>query len=412
MDLRSCIARFLQTKHLTDVTFTFTGHVKVLEAHRLILSMRSEVFEAMLFGPMSTTDDAVVIEDIDPSIFEMLLSYIYTDDVEITVDDVMPCLYAARKYMLDGLVRLCADFLSQHITEENVCLIHQQACLYQLDQLSARCFAYIIKKAKQLFDRDSLLDLPVESIHNILTDEQLFTDELSNFQLLMKWSQHHCTSQELTPTGPKRREVLGEALFDVRFPLMTAEEFANFVAPTDVLTKDEQLQMYFFLITKKTVSDGSVAGFISVPRLSSPLMLDFSGVKTKATAENADGYNISITCSHDMKIVSLEYEEEPHSCDLDCTIEAVDNDDTTHVTTIKHYCVHIDKKMVVAADFVFFAGRRYWIHLQYPKELRELSLRNTSANSKIIKMTHHFGSMNVVTEEIFEGLSSITLMRV
>ena len=73
MDLRACISHFLQTQHLTDVTFVFPKHVKTLRAHKLILSMRCEVFEAMFFGLLAAKDDIIVIEDITPDTFDLLL---------------------------------------------------------------------------------------------------------------------------------------------------------------------------------------------------------------------------------------------------------------------------------------------------------------------------------------------------
>ncbi|KAF3563179.1 hypothetical protein DY000_02013969 [Brassica cretica] len=52
------------------------------KAHKLILAARSPVFRAQFYGPVGNNSvDRVVIEDMDPSIFQAMLSFIYTDEL-------------------------------------------------------------------------------------------------------------------------------------------------------------------------------------------------------------------------------------------------------------------------------------------------------------------------------------------
>ena len=55
-----------------DVTFIVGEERKSIEAHKLILSVRSRVFEAMLTGPMAE-QDSIVIPDVESDIFNIFL---------------------------------------------------------------------------------------------------------------------------------------------------------------------------------------------------------------------------------------------------------------------------------------------------------------------------------------------------
>jgi len=71
--------RMLKTGKGTDVTFDVNG--QLFHAHRCVLAARSPVFEAELFGPMKekATAEPIEVADMEPSVFEELLHYIYTD---------------------------------------------------------------------------------------------------------------------------------------------------------------------------------------------------------------------------------------------------------------------------------------------------------------------------------------------
>ena len=61
----------LNTVH-SDVTFVVGTERKQIEAHKLILCIRSTVFDAMLTGPMSEQNN-IVLPDVDPEIFHLFL---------------------------------------------------------------------------------------------------------------------------------------------------------------------------------------------------------------------------------------------------------------------------------------------------------------------------------------------------
>ncbi|XP_020165426.1 BTB/POZ and MATH domain-containing protein 3-like [Aegilops tauschii subsp. strangulata] len=78
LELHDDLERMLEEGLGADVTFGVGG--REFDAHRYIMAARSPVFRAQFFGPMAEKDMRhVEVIDVEPTIFEMMLRYIYND---------------------------------------------------------------------------------------------------------------------------------------------------------------------------------------------------------------------------------------------------------------------------------------------------------------------------------------------
>ena len=88
----------------------------------MILAARSPVFAAMLQHDMKeAAENRVIIDGIEPDIIQALLRFIYTDQVDLTVDNAAALLSAANRYFLDLLKWKCEKFLAQDLSLKNCC---------------------------------------------------------------------------------------------------------------------------------------------------------------------------------------------------------------------------------------------------------------------------------------------------
>ncbi|KAG7643701.1 BTB/POZ domain [Arabidopsis suecica] len=130
------------------------------KAHKLILAARSPVFRAQFFGPIGNNNvDRIVIDDIEPSIFKAMLSFIYTDvlpDVhEITgstsassfTNMIQHLLAAADLYDLARLKILCEVLLCEKLDVDNVATTLALAEQHQFLQLKAFCLEFVASPA-------------------------------------------------------------------------------------------------------------------------------------------------------------------------------------------------------------------------------------------------------------------------
>ncbi|KAJ0262379.1 BTB/POZ and MATH domain-containing protein 3 [Hirschfeldia incana] len=126
------------------------------KAHKLILAARSPVFRAQFYGPIGDNNvDTIVIEDIEPSIFKAMLSFIYTDVLpdlhEITgsasasslTNMMQHLLAAADLYDLGRLKVLCEVFLCENLNVDNVATTLALAEQHQLLELKAFCLKFV-----------------------------------------------------------------------------------------------------------------------------------------------------------------------------------------------------------------------------------------------------------------------------
>lgn len=115
-------------EELSDVSFLVEG--QEVFANRALLAVRSDYFDAMLFGGMSESrmmDDEeeerkpIELQDISHNVFVKVLEYLYTDTVsDLTWDLGIPLLIASEQFMLERLKALCEDRIRKEITVDNV----------------------------------------------------------------------------------------------------------------------------------------------------------------------------------------------------------------------------------------------------------------------------------------------------
>ncbi|XP_043287597.1 BTB and MATH domain-containing protein 43-like [Venturia canescens] len=108
-----------EKKTLSDVTFVFDD--KELLAHKAVLAVRSEVFEAMFLSDMKEKDTSrVEIVDTKAKIFEEFLKYLYTGELNDLKNKSEEILLLADKYQVCELKDMCENFFLENISEENV----------------------------------------------------------------------------------------------------------------------------------------------------------------------------------------------------------------------------------------------------------------------------------------------------
>ncbi|CAL4941857.1 unnamed protein product [Urochloa decumbens] len=159
-DMHKRFGDLLSSNEGTDVKFR-VGR-KTFSAHRLVLSARSPVFKAEFYGSMkeSTTSNVIGINDMDPEVFDALLTFIYTDtlpDMEEKEESAMAqhLLVAADRYNLERLKLICEEKLCKHIDTDSAATILALAEQHNCLGLKDACFAFL--------SSSSILDIVMET---------------------------------------------------------------------------------------------------------------------------------------------------------------------------------------------------------------------------------------------------------
>jgi len=251
---------------LADVHFKVGrgGAEQRIPAHKFVLSVGSAVFDAMFNSTLATQEDEITLPDVEPAAFLALLKFIYSDEVSIGPETVMTTLYTAKKYAVPALEKHCVDFLKRNLSPDNAFMLLTQARLFDEPQLAALCLECLDKNTPEALTADGFTDIDIDTLSAVLDRDSLRVKESKLFSAVLRWSEAECQRQALPVTIENKRSVLGRVLYQIRFPLMTVEEFAQGPAQSGILTDRETVSLFLHF----TVNPKPPVGFLDVPRCS------------------------------------------------------------------------------------------------------------------------------------------------
>lgn len=252
---------------MADVHFMVgpKGASQHIPAHKYVLATGSTVFYAMFYGGLAEDKNNIEIPDVEPAAFLTLLRYLYCDDIDLEADTVLATLYAAKKYIIPHLAKACVNFLETSLTAKNACLLLSQSRLFEEPELMQRCWEVIDAQAEMALKSEGFVDIDFATLTSVLARETLNAKEMVLFEAALNWAAAECARRELEPTAENKRLVLDHALYLIRIPAMTLEEFANGAAQSGILTLQETTDIFLYF----TANNKPTIGFPSKPRVGS-----------------------------------------------------------------------------------------------------------------------------------------------
>ncbi|KAE8786054.1 BTB/POZ and MATH domain-containing protein 2 [Hordeum vulgare] len=150
-DLSDNLAKLLEGEKGADVTFKVQG--EVFSAHKILLAMRSTVFDAKFYGPMGDKEaHDISIDDMQPAVFKAFLHFIYTDSMpsmdNLDDDDrremVKHLLVAADKYAMERMKMICEGMLCKSLDVETVATVLSLADQHHCTNLKDACIEFML----------------------------------------------------------------------------------------------------------------------------------------------------------------------------------------------------------------------------------------------------------------------------
>lgn len=172
--------------------------------------------------------------------------YLYCDEVQLEADTVLATLYAAKKYLVPYLAKSCVCFLETSLTAKNACVLLSQARLFEEQELVQRCWEVIDAQAEESLKSEGFAEMDYSTLEMVLGRETMNARELSVFRAACRWAEAECIRLELEPTPSNKRRVLSKALYMIRIPNMSLDEYANGPAQSGILTLQETTDIFLF----------------------------------------------------------------------------------------------------------------------------------------------------------------------
>lgn len=146
---------YVNNPTLADVAFIVED--KTFYAHRIALLASSNAFRAMFNGGYKERDArSIEIPNIRFDVFELMMRYMYTGQVEVPVELAQDLLRASDQYLLEGLKHLCEEAISDSISTENLFHVYELSESFNAPQLGSRCVMFILEKSQEMIAHHGL----------------------------------------------------------------------------------------------------------------------------------------------------------------------------------------------------------------------------------------------------------------
>lgn len=159
--------------------------------HRNVMASSSPYFKAMFCNNFrESVQGRVTLMGIDADTFRQIITYVYTGDILISVDNVFHLIQASSLLQYDKLLGICSKFLQDQMTPQNclsmICLSEFFSCKSLKEkarQMALQCF-------KEVSLSEDLKELSVSELMDYLGDDDLYGEEEQVFETLMAWIRH------------------------------------------------------------------------------------------------------------------------------------------------------------------------------------------------------------------------------
>ena len=160
---------YVNNQLLSDITFIVES--KPIKAHK-ILCLRCPYFRNMLTGEyMESRANEIVIEDVGYEVFLILLEYLYSDHVDVTIENAMEILCVAERFGVDRLKKVCENIMIDAINVVSASTILLAADGHNAGNLRDRCLRFIMDNFDEVTKTSSFEEmgrLNVELVFEIL----------------------------------------------------------------------------------------------------------------------------------------------------------------------------------------------------------------------------------------------------
>ncbi|XP_060870645.1 kelch-like protein 2 isoform X2 [Metopolophium dirhodum] len=194
---------------------------KIVIGHKIVLIAASPYFRAMFSNFDEGNKDLVTIRELDSTILQLLVDYIYTGEIMVTKENVQVLLPASNVLQLDYVNGVCVDFLQKQLHPSNCLGILAFANLHNVTELLSISDGFIKKQFLEVVKSNEFLSLSSEDLVKLISCNDLAVPfEEKVFESVIKWVKYDFD---------QRKDFLPELMEHVRLPLLRSDILNNVV---------------------------------------------------------------------------------------------------------------------------------------------------------------------------------------
>ncbi|GBB88921.1 hypothetical protein RclHR1_15530008 [Rhizophagus clarus] len=172
-------------------------NTREFRAHSVILRARSPYFKGALSSSWITKEDNMIIfnkPNVTPTVFEMILKYIYTGELDLTEksgEDILGLLVVSDELLLEELfVQVQEHLIEKRLSWVHENFIHVLYTVFKLDncnKLQDYCLEFICINPQSFIISKKVSSLDKDILFNLLKRNDLQIEEINVWDCLIKW---------------------------------------------------------------------------------------------------------------------------------------------------------------------------------------------------------------------------------
>ncbi|KAG4070826.1 hypothetical protein HA402_011052 [Bradysia odoriphaga] len=229
-----------------DVNFVFDGdtdHAVKVEAHKVILSLDSPVFDTMFFGSIPERGDVAIV-DVSIEAFKEFLQFFYSDEVHLSSANIVEVTNLCKKYETNDFLKTCEKALQSSITIDEMCWGYSIAELFEQENLKKFCEEKIKTNAATIIRSESFLECDKRLLTQILDSVSSDWRAVERVIAYMEWSKARCTRNNLDLSSKNLRDQLNDVLNKIPFNKLTQKQFSQHVFLYEGFFTAEELETF------------------------------------------------------------------------------------------------------------------------------------------------------------------------
>lgn len=204
--------------------------------HRLIMAACSPYFREIFFtedGKEVENTKEVVLDDVNPSILDMIVQYLYSAEIDLTDDNVQDIIAVANRFQIPSVFTVCVNYLQKKLSLSNCMAIFRMGLVLNCPRLAVAARNYIADRFEFLYKDEEFLKLAPHELFAVIGGDTLNVEkEELVFEVVMAWVRY----------DKERVKVLKDAFNCIRFRLLPEKYFKDKVETDELIKADPELQ--------------------------------------------------------------------------------------------------------------------------------------------------------------------------
>lgn len=234
-----------------------------MRCHRVVLSAASPYFRAMFnSGLAEALTGRVRLQGVKNDTLEILLTYMYTWQADITTESVQSLVQACELLQLPGLKGACQTFMLRHLYSDNSVGLYRFASLYDLSSLKQGARHTMLTHFLEVVQGPEFPRLTAKELLDYVSDDRLqVANEDVVFDAVTRW---------VACDPSNRRQQVSQVLLKVRFPFCSSAYLCHVASKHELMASQEgsvlleEARLFQILPEQRS----SLAGLRINPRLS------------------------------------------------------------------------------------------------------------------------------------------------